>query len=67
MKKRNIAAVVTSKNLRDTSSDVAYWRRQPYSERLSAVEEIRLDYHRWKDDVQPGLQRVYRIIKRQPG
>jgi hypothetical protein len=39
---------------------------KPYQDRLAALEEIRQDYHRWKDDVQPGLQRIYRIIKRQP-
>ena len=50
-----------------SESVVIYWRAQSYQDRLAALEEIRQEYHRWKDDVQPGLQRVYRIVKRQPG
>lgn len=64
---RQIAKVMVKKPLSQPSSDFAYWQSRPYQERLAALEEIRQEYHRWKNDVQPGLQRVYRIIKRQPG
>ncbi|MDD5371735.1 MAG: hypothetical protein PHQ40_21855 [Anaerolineaceae bacterium] len=67
MKSRAIVQVVIKKNLYQPDSDVTYWRAQPDQARLAALEEIRQEYHQWKNDVQPGLQRVYRIIKRQPG
>jgi hypothetical protein len=67
MKTRHIAEVVVKKQLKHPSTDVAFWRAQTYQARLTALEDIRQDYHRWKADVQPGLQRVYRIIKRKPG
>jgi hypothetical protein len=47
----------------DQKSDFAYWQAQSYV-RLSSLDEVRTDYHRWKYDAEPGLQRVYRIVKR---
>lgn len=44
--------------------DLAYWRSQPYSARLAALEEIRREYHQWAHGAEPRLQRVYRMIKR---
>jgi hypothetical protein len=67
MKTRKIIPIATKRYLTDPDTDVLYWRAQPYQERLAALEEIRQEYHRWKNDVQPGFQRVYRILKRQPG
>jgi hypothetical protein len=67
MRTRKIKAVVAKKPMREPDKDILFWRNQPYQDRLAALEEIRLEFHHWKDDVQPGLQRVYRIIKRQPG
>jgi hypothetical protein len=64
MRKRQIAAVVSKKSVYGPDTDVAYWRAQPYRVRLAALEEIRQEYHHWKGDAQPGLQRIYRIIKR---
>jgi hypothetical protein len=66
MRTREIKAVAVIKHLKQADTDAIYWRAQPYQDRLAALEEIRQDYHRWKDDVQLGLQRIYRIIKRQP-
>jgi hypothetical protein len=60
-----IAAAVTRIKLGEASSDVAYWRAQPYAARLAALEEIRREYHRWRYGAEPGFQRVYRIVKRQ--
>lgn len=36
----------------------------PYQDRIDALEEIRAEHHGWKYDTQPGLQRVYSIVKR---
>jgi hypothetical protein len=55
--------------------EVAIKRHLKQPIRMSIVGELNLtrfvwlrwkirQYHRWKDDVQPGLQRIYRIIKR---
>ncbi len=48
MKPRQIALVVSKKNLYQPDNDVGYWRAQPYQARLAALEEIRQEYHRWK-------------------
>jgi hypothetical protein len=69
--KRSIAPVVTKIKLSQRKNDFTYWQTQPYEARIAALEEIRRDYHAWADshredstDVQPGFQRVYRIVKR---
>ncbi len=58
-----IEKVVTKIRLGQKKNDAAYWRTLPYSARLAALEQIREEYHHWKYHVQPGFQRVYRIIK----
>jgi hypothetical protein len=60
--KRSI--VVTKTSLKSSTSDVAYWRSQPYTVRLAALETIRREFHQWKYHAEPGFQRVYTIIKR---
>jgi hypothetical protein len=64
MRVRQIAPFYRIRPLRSNSTDAAYWRSRPYEERLAALEQIRNEYHTWKGDVQPGLQRVYTIVKR---
>lgn len=59
-----IAKVVHKTRLDEGKSDAAYWRALPYQDRIDALEEIREEYHGWKFDIQPGLQRVYSIVKR---
>ena len=59
---RQIAQVVRKTNLREAQSDFAYWQSQPYEARISALEEIRREYH--GNAPEPRLQRVYRIVKR---
>ncbi|MBC8042665.1 MAG: hypothetical protein IAF08_04395 [Rhizobacter sp.] len=44
--------------------DTAYWRAQSAETRIAAVEELRRNYHLWKHNAEPRLQRVYRIVKR---
>lgn len=56
--------VVTKGKIKEAPNDFAYWQRQSYEQRLSTLEEIRHEYHAWKDETQPRLQRVCRIIKR---
>jgi hypothetical protein len=64
MKIREIAAVYHKQPLTAPKQDAAYWRSLPYSERIAALEQIRTEYHTWKGDAKPGLQRVCRVIKR---
>ena len=61
---RSIVKVVTKVRLGAEPKIAAYWRTQSYQARLAALEQIRQEYHRWKNDAQPGLQRVYTIVKR---
>ncbi|NER19217.1 MAG: hypothetical protein F6J86_13870 [Symploca sp. SIO1B1] len=60
--KRSI--VVTKTNQRSSTSDLAYWRSQPYIVRLAALETIRREFNQWKYHAEPGFQRVYTIVKR---
>jgi hypothetical protein len=64
MKTTSIAKTVCKIRLGTRRNDAAYWRSSPYPERLAALEEIRLEYHRWRQDAESGFQRVYRIVKR---
>ena len=63
-KQRSIEAVVTIKSLKESRSDFAFWQKQPVERRLSALEEIRREYHQWKYGAEPRFQRVYKIVKR---
>ena len=64
-KSRKIAKVVRKVGLYDQPTDFAYWQSQPYAARLAALEEIRREYHGWRDGARPELQRVYTVVKRQ--
>jgi hypothetical protein len=44
-------------------TDFAYWQTRSFEDRLAALESIRNDYIKWAYDIQPGFQRVYRIVK----
>lgn len=55
---------VINKVSKDSNSDYQYWKKQPYSKRLEALEEIRNEYNSWKYGAGRGFQRVYRIVKR---
>ena len=61
---RTILPVVKFISIHDQPSDFAYWQSQPYSARLTTLEEIRLEYHQWRYGYEPGFQRVYSIVKR---
>lgn len=61
--KRSIAMTYTKVNQKQQPKDFTYWQTRHPSDRLAALEQIRQEYHQWKYDVQPRLQRVYRIVK----
>ena len=64
MNTSTIAKVVTRVASRNQTNDFTYWQAQSYQTRLAALEEIRQAYHRWRYHAEPGLQRVYTIVKR---
>ncbi|MGB0718485.1 MAG: hypothetical protein ACPGO7_04055 [Alphaproteobacteria bacterium] len=47
----------------DKKSDFSFWKSQPYSRRLEALEEIRSEYIDWKYGAKQEFQRVYRVTK----
>ena len=52
-------------NLRAQKSDFDYWQTQSYQARLQALEEIRQEYHHWKNNsAESRFQRVYTISQR---
>ncbi len=65
MEKRiNLKKVYAKVPAAQRQSDFAFWQTQSYEDRLEALEQIRQEYHSWKQDAEPGLQRVYQIVKR---
>ncbi|MCT7953426.1 toxin secretion, membrane fusion protein [Ancylothrix sp. C2] len=46
------------------TNDFQYWQSQPPLKRLEALEQIRQEYHQYKYNTEPRLQRVYTIIRR---
>jgi len=61
-----IKKVVTKVKLIEKKTDAAYWRTQSYSARLTALEEIQQEYHRWRYGGEQRMQKVVTIIKLQP-
>jgi len=51
-------------NKNDVQNDYAYWQKKTIQERIDAIEILRSQYIQMHNNVQPGLQRVYRIVKR---
>ena len=51
-------------SLKDKNTDFDYWKKQSEIQRLMAIETLRQQYINFKQDVQPGLQRVYRIVNK---
>ena len=60
----NLKKVYTKLPAGKRQSDFAFWQTQSYETRLETLEQIRQEYHSWKQDTEPGLQRVYKIVKR---
>jgi len=60
---RELKKVVTKVKLGQKKTDADYWRKQPYAARLAALEQIRQEYHGWKDAEEPRIQQVVKIMK----
>jgi hypothetical protein len=58
-----IEKTVRKVKITEQGNDFAYWQSQPYHVRLATLEQIRREYHLWKYGSEPGLQRVYSIVK----
>jgi hypothetical protein len=56
---REIEKVVSKGKLTEQKTDTAYWRTQPYSVRLAALEEIRREYH----GEESRMQKVVTILR----
>jgi hypothetical protein len=61
---RTVQKIYKIIKLQEQKNDFEFWQSQPYQARLAALEQIRQEYHRWRNDAQPGFQRVYTITKR---
>jgi len=55
--------VVKVVSMKDQPSDYEYWKDRPVAERIEAIEILRGQYIELMKDVEPGLQRVCRVIK----
>lgn len=51
----------------DTQSDFQYWQTKTIRERIDAIEILRFQYIEMNKNVQPGLQRVYTVVKQKSG
>ena len=61
---KTMEKIVTKISLKQKSSDFQYWQQQTPQKRLETLEQIRQEYHQYKYNAQPRLQRIYTIIKR---
>jgi hypothetical protein len=59
-----IARVAKKTRLGEKKSDLEFWLSLTPEERIRTLEEIREEYNQWKNNAEPRLQRVYKIIKR---
>jgi hypothetical protein len=59
----SIAKVVRIVKLGEQKPDSVYWRTRPPEERLAALEQIRREYHGWKEGEEPRIEKVVTIIK----
>jgi hypothetical protein len=55
--------VIIKTNIKQQVSDFQYWQQQTPQKRLETLEQIRQEYHQYKYNAQPRLQRIYTIIK----
>lgn len=58
-----IEKVVTKVKLNEKKTAAAYWGERSYAERLTALEEIRQEYHQWKYGGESRMQKVVKIIQ----
>lgn len=48
--------------LKDIHTDFLYWMSKTEIERLEAIETLRLQYINYNKNVQPRLQRVFKVV-----
>jgi len=58
--------VIFKTTKKDQKKDFHYWQAQPLIKRLEALEEIRREYHQYKYNAEPRLQRIYTITQQKP-
>ncbi|HIB69171.1 MAG TPA: hypothetical protein EYO33_29820 [Phycisphaerales bacterium] len=58
-----MSKVVKIVKMSEQKSDFEFWQTRTVAERLSALEEIRAEYHGKDYESQRGLQRVLKISK----
>jgi len=51
-------------SVKEKQSDYSYWITKSPQERLSAIEFLRQQFINYKNDPQPGLQRVCTVTNR---
>lgn len=51
-------------SVKEKQSDYSYWMTKTPQERLEAIEFLRQQYIKFKDDIQPGLQRFCKVTNR---
>jgi len=66
MTNKKMEKVITKTNIKHQTNDFQYWQQQTPQKRIETLEQIRQEYHQYKYNAQPRLQRVYTIIKQQP-
>ncbi|MGB0561211.1 MAG: hypothetical protein ACPGVO_05350 [Spirulinaceae cyanobacterium] len=59
-----ILSIVRITTMKDRASERDYWQQQTPLQRLAALEQIRREYHQWKYNAEPRLQRVCSITQR---
>jgi hypothetical protein len=64
---KKVVQVGTRASLAKTgNSDLRYWLSRPVEERFAALEQLRQQYISLHFDVEPRLQRIYRVAQRRP-
>jgi len=58
-----IVKVINKYKFGEEPKDLSFWQSKSYEERIEALEQIRQEYNQWRYHAEPGLQRVYKIIK----
>ena len=56
--------VVNILSLKERQTDFNYWQTKNFKDRLEAIELLRLQFIKYKKDVQPRLQRDCRVINK---
>lgn len=49
---------------KEVQTDYLFWKQKTAQERIDAIEILRSQFIHLQKDVQPGLQRIYTIVKR---